>query len=657
MSLGILPAVTFYKHTDFTLFGSAVPLTIEFSDTLNGVGSGRCTFNAADIRNISWDQTVGTTVEQATVWNRPTIVNVQNQYGTVFPFVAEDVEFDRADDVWQGTVTISGRGIGSVLDYATVYQVQPGASKLYPASTRASVLTSLISDAQLRGAIPWIGQTFDATTDSDGNPWIDADNIRVRDGGTLLQLLTNYGEATWDWHVGTNGNIGAWLHKGSDYSASLEINPAVHGIGESGGTEKWDLRPLYTRAYGEATPPAGGALAVGGYSSDPDRVTRYGMRESYQSLGNIADLAQLAGIADDSSQISISRTITVNPQIPGATPYEDFQLGDTITLAVSSAKDYPATTYKSKARVMGWAWRRDAEGAQTVELVLDTILQHRRRVWEREQDLAQGDIPTPILEGIQQSTRGDDADPSLLITPSDPGQITFLDPAATTSALAAYLGHVPPDPAVSGAGATLYVTRLQGSELGASGTPYIELDPNNGEIRFNPPVGGFLPSWEYVALGSADNAIYNSPDSVGTTAGDPGTRIEFYGLGGTAYIQLQKDANAARTVNYVGTDGTWGDFGAVSAGPGTYGGGDVASMFASSTRADFSATSGSHFAKIGAQSATGAYLQVGPIYGGLFYGTGSGGQFGVFGAIASQQSTPTTLAQVISILQAFGFCV
>ena len=537
MSQGIAAHVTFHKHTTLEPFGSAAPISYEFADTLNGVGSGRATFNTADLQEVFWSQTVSGSPERAMVWNRHTVVQVRDDTAARFAFVVEGAEFSRSDDIWQGTVTVSGRGIGSVLDTATVFQAEPGASKLWLATARAKIIRALIADAQARGGLPYLTTTFTDTVDSSASAWTDGDDVRVRNGGSILQLNELYADSTWDWHVNAAGQFEAWIRKGTDLSATIEINPLVHGASPEPGNETLDLRSLSTVAFGETTPPAGsGALFLGGYGTNALSVARWGWRESYQLISQVSGLGYLPIIANESGRIITSRTFRIDPTKTGARPYIDFQLGDTVTLVAASSKDFTGTvTHKSQARVMGWGWRRDNRtGEQSCDLVLDDILQHRRRQFEREQELSQGsDIPTTRIEGAEFSDRsGDPDDPWTVVSPAHPANIKLLDPGSADSVSAAYLAHIPPVPA-SGVGATKYVTKLSGSSLGPSGTPWIELDPNTFEIRFNPPLtgGGWFPGWELATdawLGESPKLnAYNSPLTTGSTDGTRFTLTDF----------------------------------------------------------------------------------------------------------------------------------
>ena len=109
----ISPMVLFRKHTDLSVFGSAAAISHEFSDTLNGVGSGRAVFNGEDLQGVKWLHNVLGTDENAFVWNRPTVVTVQDGLARRFSWVVEGIECSRSDNVWAGTITLSGRGIGS----------------------------------------------------------------------------------------------------------------------------------------------------------------------------------------------------------------------------------------------------------------------------------------------------------------------------------------------------------------------------------------------------------------------------------------------------------------------------------------------------------------------------------------------------------------
>ncbi len=170
----------------------------------------------------------------------------------------------------------------------------------------------------------------------------------------------------------------------------------------------------------------------------------------------------------------------------------------------------------------------------------------------------------------------------------------------------------------------LYVTVMSGGDLGPSGTPYIELDPNNFEIRFNPPLNtsGFLnDAWplviaDYGILGYPASTILNAYNTPATgTAVHDGARVIF------------SDFDDADRVSMAVHWASGTDFEVVEINSGFYG------------------------ASVWLRNQTTAYVRIEP---GLVEVVSAAG--GVQSLDGIPAATPTTLADVIAILTARGFC-
>lgn len=525
MSAGLLPLVTFGRFTDRSIYGGAAMLEGGFTDTLNGPGSGTATFRGKDLMPVGWTQSVDGSDVWAGWWNRRDLAFFQDDQGVIFAWIVEDVECSRGDDVFAGEITLSGRGIGAALDKATVVTdaTQPG--QLFVGQTRASIFDLLFLAAQGRGEIPILSTGFwGDTEDSHSVAWTDADNVRVRDGGSLLDTVTSFGLATWDWHVGPNGSIDLWQQAGTDRSDEVALSAYAHGSDGSLGSEKISKRDLATVAHGETA----GAES----SSVETRGSTFGILASYQSLGGVdamSQISELTKISADQSVLSLERQFSIDPRRPGAGPYRDFNLGDTVLLFGESLLDWDSTPKgKRPARIMGVGWKLGRDGSQDCDLVTDNILAHRRQRFESEQLVAQGDVPVTNQFGVAGSTgtgetdpdTGDPVAPSIAWSPEFSGIFKFIQAGADPFTV----GLVDPADSHSDGPLKPFVIRF-------SDDLYAEADPNNNEWRFKPAVGGFLPGWTLtdVDIGPSTFTGLNTPSSTGT--GD-GSRLWADTLGG-----------------------------------------------------------------------------------------------------------------------------
>lgn len=553
--MGMTPQVMFAKHTDPTaVFGSAGALSFTVMEELNGPGTFVVEFNGADIADAFWTQTIPTVGdERATPWNRPGFFVFQTTTGRRITGMLEPVASNYGPDFLQGRVRFQGRGIASILDYATVTGATGDAIlKTHQGETRASIFLDFVTAAQARTWATWVAPSFNGSTDTASNSWTDADTVIVRAGGTLLGIFTDYGAATWDWLMRDDGTLDAWVLAGEDLSGVVEIHPVVHGVGSDPDEETIDFRSLYTTSYAEI--PNG----PGQSASQSVMVSRYGQRESYQSLGGTDEtsvISVLGQISDEQSVLSRSRKIRIDPTIEGARPGQDFSLGDTITVVGRSMLDYDGTdVFKSTARVMGWSWTLGEDGSETCDLILDSIIKHRRRRWTDSSDSAQGNIPVPNLDGTGGTTFDGITDGSGNVNPytqwgtKDPGYYQSVAPATTPSTdneLKPGWGLIKDAADAHGTG-DFPVTVIRSVINDDGDQVYFELDPNPGSfgIRSFPSLG-FLPGWTQVSADfiGDDPTInaFNTPQSADASV-DDGARVFFSDNGATGQVRMGAEA-------------------------------------------------------------------------------------------------------------------
>lgn len=688
----ISTVVSFAKHTDNTDIIGGAQAVVEFSDVLNGTGSARVTIACKLLRDIHWDQTfyddasMGDITERCWVWSRPTIIRIHSTSGAVvFTFAVEGIQFsyDGQASFWDGTVTLSGRGPAACMDYASIFLEGDHATEVHVGETRASILAAKIADGQLRQTMPFLTLGFTDTEDSHGELWTDADSIRIRSGGTVGQKVVEWAEYGWDWHVEPDYTLNLWTRAGAASGGPI-LWPARH-FTVAPVTETWDYRSIYSTFQGEvAGGPGTGAASLQATGA------RFGQRESWQSQGFSPEtfIAGLGALADASAQIPLSRTITVDPTIEGARPYVDYQIGDVITVAISSPKDQTADADNitlSPARVMGIAYARTKDGLERAEITLDTILEHRRRTWQNEIDKQEGAIGTPNLEGVFHTTYpGIPDEPYVDMGPRgiNSGLLRTLSSAASGNGAVGVLPtgstSVGDDIGVTfhetdGGDQGVWVMQSGMNPSGGAGPGYYQ-DPNTMEHRFYPPLdtGGFLPGYSPVEAGftgAGHEDAYNTPANPAPSSTTDGSRLVFtdYGLERWVEVGARHEDAAGTAYAAVYAAGT-----ALQAGMSA----DIQSegqlnayLYGKRNSAD-SATAnllvaGSIGAGVESVNAIAGYLSGDPetlfeVYSDGAHiiraqnQSGTGRKLGFFGAGPVAQQTAATLLDVIAALQAYG---
>lgn len=194
---------------------------------------------------------------------------------------------------------------------------------------RGQVLATCLAEAYTQGigSILAITRDFDETHDSNGDPWTDKGDYSFPVGSTLSQVVEQLTEADLDVDFDAAFmELHAWARKGVDRTSGdglVELKLAVN-LAEYETSRTSDIVTVLLGHLGDNT-----WIEV----SDPTGVAKWGKVERRVDVAATADartarlalLAVLAGTADE------QLNLTAKPGVlTGATPYLDYQNGDTI---------------------------------------------------------------------------------------------------------------------------------------------------------------------------------------------------------------------------------------------------------------------------------------------------------------------------------------
>lgn len=256
-------------------------------------------------------------------------------------------------------LSVSGRGGMALLDDAIIYDGNTGeTSREFSAVTKASILITLVTEAQTRGALAALTLDFDAVNDSASVAWTDSETYKLNVGTSLLDVMRQFAKTGIDFEM--NYSAGGFVLSaykngtGTDKSETIYFRTGTN-CEEVASDERGDeiKNVLYTK-YKD------GFVSV----SDSTSITNRRRREKLLSL----ELAQTAASAttyasaelstdkDPKKSISVKVFDGVNPRL-----FIDYDMGDYVTL------DIEGTEYKY--RVLGI--QADFSGDQFCNVVVE----------------------------------------------------------------------------------------------------------------------------------------------------------------------------------------------------------------------------------------------------------------------------------------------
>lgn len=195
-----------------------------------------------------------------------------------------------------------------------------------PGWNGAQIVRALLAECQARGASPLdpITTDFTGAVDSDGQAWEDLQDRAFDVNTDLLDVLTQVSEIAFDSAMTPDLVLHAWKQRGADLSATIELVAGEHILAQTPTLRHGPVRNCGIVRFGS------GWLEV----DDPASVAAYGRRETGLSVGNAQSTRQAQRVADAlffeiaTPQVTLPLSIT---SATGPQPYDDFDLGDTIT--------------------------------------------------------------------------------------------------------------------------------------------------------------------------------------------------------------------------------------------------------------------------------------------------------------------------------------
>ena len=233
-------------------------------------------------------------------------------------------------------LSLSGRGGMTVLDRAIVWgDGTTSTTRTFTSVTKASILVTLVTEAQARGGLSTLTLDFDATNDSDSVAWTDSETYNLNVGTTLLDVLRQFAKTGIDFEMNYSGTgfvLSAYKNGiGTDKSETIFFRTGTNcqeiDIDQRGN----DIKNALLVAYKE------GAISL----TDSASITANGRREELLDarLAQTASSATTYGAAVLSTKkdTKIGRTIKV---YDGLSPYlfVNYILGDTVTLDIEGTE-------------------------------------------------------------------------------------------------------------------------------------------------------------------------------------------------------------------------------------------------------------------------------------------------------------------------------
>lgn len=313
---------------------------ITFQDVLSDVGSGSFRLAVADPKATTANIREGN------------LVKVRLNDVDIFPFWIESPKLvisESGKSEWQ----LGGSGGLQVLAQAVAYPpgwpTPTGTERVWTTATAGSILRTLIDEAQARGALPHITYDFDATVDSQNNPWPADLELTTHAGTTVLDVAKQLAALGITILMTPQLVFRAFVSGtfGRDLSSSVVWRYGRHIAGD---VTRIGIRSVLQNA--ELVEGAGGKfIEINDPTSIADAYT--GRREGGLSFTSSADpttlqnagQAQMAITQADAAAISVPLNHGIGNGL--FTPYTDYQPGDWVSLDIPG--QYAMTKFQLKA--------------------------------------------------------------------------------------------------------------------------------------------------------------------------------------------------------------------------------------------------------------------------------------------------------------------
>jgi hypothetical protein len=391
-----------FSHADFSTLLAIIPRhsALAFSVELSGEGTGSITLDADDelfTRTLSGGAPASDLLAFENLW-------CAFQHGQRYAaWLGQTVQEDVITEDGTRAVTISGPGAARTLTWA---QVLPGGFPVqqvgsidptkpvniptqFPIEPLFAVWLTLLAQAQTRGTIPFVTTMFDGVGDSGGVAWADTNWTGFSqffvDQGTGRPIFTPVpGQNYYDLLVQISGQDSAtasplfgvdwYLHPDfrldvrQSFGAHLENTVVLFQTGEARNIQRTRVRDTITNLVVVQDD-------LGEYSiaSDPTSIASWHQREQYQVNQEVQARSAILRPQIASTLLAIGKdevsswTVTVDGDRPGCRPFEDYFLGDWVSLESSPG-------VLEAVRVLVIAIGVDQDGVETVQLTLQTKL-------------------------------------------------------------------------------------------------------------------------------------------------------------------------------------------------------------------------------------------------------------------------------------------
>lgn len=247
-------------------------------------------------------------------------------------FFVDNIRREKANNREGGGqwLSISGRGILSILDDAIIWDDGTGASTRAFSGTLASILITLINENKARGIITNLEVDFDAMEDSEGETWTDNEKLELTVGQSLLDFVRDISRRGIEFSIDIENNGDFTLHAFKNEIGENKSNSVYMRIGlnceevkeERIGTKiKNDLLAKYRDGFVRAVDNA----SISAYRRRAE-ILNIDAAQSALSASTYA-AAVLQGKKDPKRSIILNVYDGVAPYV-----FDDYELGDYISL-------------------------------------------------------------------------------------------------------------------------------------------------------------------------------------------------------------------------------------------------------------------------------------------------------------------------------------
>lgn len=239
---------------------------------------------------------------------------------------------------------------------------------VFAGETPGGILSTLIDRAQARGSLPVLTYDFNATSDSQGNPWPDVFDLTYHAGTSLLDVWRNLVSLGMQGRMEPSLNLQAYVDLSREKTQDVILRKGYHFLGDvenSGHYANLRTRFLVEGAGGRLVEVVNPTL-----EADP----RIGRREGFLAMSTSDTATDLARAGTQALAIAAledqARSIPVDhgPLSEGRyEPWEDYRGGDYIGL------DADGTGIVTSERIVGITVSHRTALDYNVELDLNSV--------------------------------------------------------------------------------------------------------------------------------------------------------------------------------------------------------------------------------------------------------------------------------------------